>query len=261
MAGSYERRGPRSSARLRDRGACQHAFAIRIGAIAPRAPREENAPGMRASLILVVCRYRGGSGAARARRRPPAHRGLLRRCRRPRVLRARALVRDRRGAAPRPRRRTLLPPHRLARGGHHRPVPVRPPRRTGGRLAAWLCNPPSQPIAPLLGLSLLLFPDGRLPSPRWRAAAAVTVIAALLLFLGSLLRPGPLLAVQPVRQPDRDRGRGGPRRELRRARVAAGHHRYRARRGCRRAGACAGPAARNGCSSSSCSASGPPSRP
>ena len=62
----------------------------------------------------------------------------------------------------------------------------------GADLAAWLCNPPSQPIAPLLGLSLLLFPDGRLPSPRWRAAAAVAVIATLLLFLGSLLRPGPL---------------------------------------------------------------------
>ena len=62
----------------------------------------------------------------------------------------------------------------------------------GAEVAAWVWNPPSQPIAPLLGFALLLFPDGRLPSPRWRAAAAVPLLSATLLMLSPILRPGPL---------------------------------------------------------------------
>jgi len=47
-----------------------------------------------------------------------------------------------------------------------------------------------QPIAPLLGLSLLLFPDGRLPSRRWRPVAAMSAVA-ILGFVATVLRPGP----------------------------------------------------------------------
>ena len=36
---------------------------------------------------------------------------------------------------------------------------------TGAEVAAWMWNPLSQPEAPLLGLALLMFPDGRLPRP------------------------------------------------------------------------------------------------
>jgi signal transduction histidine kinase len=46
--------------------------------------------------------------------------------------------------------------------------------------------------APLLVLSLLLLPDGRLPSPRWRPAAAMCLVAIVLLPLSRLLTPGPM---------------------------------------------------------------------
>ena len=60
--------------------------------------------------------------------------------------------------------------------------------------AAWLDNPISQPSAALIGLSLMLFPDGRLVSPRWRAAAAVCWLAAVLVSVPSLLEPGSIPA-------------------------------------------------------------------
>jgi signal transduction histidine kinase len=49
-----------------------------------------------------------------------------------------------------------------------------------------------QAIVPLIGLSLLLFPDGRLPSRRWRAVAAISAVAILGFVVGAVLRPGPL---------------------------------------------------------------------
>ena len=48
-------------------------------------------------------------------------------------------------------------------------------------IAAWLANPVSQPSAALIGLSLMLFPDGRLASARWRRAAALSWLAVALL--------------------------------------------------------------------------------
>ena len=51
---------------------------------------------------------------------------------------------------------------------------------------------PTEPIAGLLGLTLLLFPDGHLPSPRWRPAAATLLLAMALLAVTDLIRPGPL---------------------------------------------------------------------
>jgi signal transduction histidine kinase len=44
--------------------------------------------------------------------------------------------------------------------------------------------------AGLLGLALLLFPDGRLPSGRWRPALASLVVGMALLVLAGMLRPG-----------------------------------------------------------------------
>ena len=49
----------------------------------------------------------------------------------------------------------------------------------------------SEATAGLLGLSLLLFPDGRLPSRRWRPAMASLLIGMALLLLAGTLRPGP----------------------------------------------------------------------
>ena len=47
-------------------------------------------------------------------------------------------------------------------------------------------------LAPLMGLSLLLFPDGHLPSRRWRAVAVISAVAILGFVVAAVLRPGPL---------------------------------------------------------------------
>ena len=60
--------------------------------------------------------------------------------------------------------------------------------------AAWLSNPVSQPSAALIGLSLMLFPDGRLASPHWRRAAVLCCVAAVLVSVPSLLEPGAIPA-------------------------------------------------------------------
>jgi signal transduction histidine kinase len=46
--------------------------------------------------------------------------------------------------------------------------------------------------APLLVLSLLLLPDGRVPSPRWRPVAAMALLGVVILPLSRVLQPGPL---------------------------------------------------------------------
>ena len=61
-------------------------------------------------------------------------------------------------------------------------------------IAAWLSNPVSQPSAALIGLSLMLFPDGRLASARWRIAAALSWLAVVLLSVPSVLEPGSIPA-------------------------------------------------------------------
>ena len=49
-----------------------------------------------------------------------------------------------------------------------------------------------QAVVPLIGLSLLLFPDGHLPSRRWRAVAVMSAVAILGFVVAALVRPGPL---------------------------------------------------------------------
>jgi signal transduction histidine kinase len=63
---------------------------------------------------------------------------------------------------------------------------------TAAPAAAWLALGPSEAVAGLLGLALLLFPDGRLPSPRWRPAAAILLLGLVLTLVGASVRPGSL---------------------------------------------------------------------
>jgi signal transduction histidine kinase len=65
-------------------------------------------------------------------------------------------------------------------------------RVAGASAAAWLSLGPSEAVAGFLGLALLLFPDGRLPSSRWRPAATILVLGIVLTFVGTSLRPGSL---------------------------------------------------------------------
>jgi signal transduction histidine kinase len=69
---------------------------------------------------------------------------------------------------------------------------VRDPTLTGAAGAAWFGSQISSAAAPLLGLVLLLFPDGRLPSPRWRPALVLTLTSIVVLTVGEAFAPGPL---------------------------------------------------------------------
>ena len=62
----------------------------------------------------------------------------------------------------------------------------------GGVFAAWLQNLTLPPAFGLLGMSLLLFPDGRLLSQRWRPALWLALTGISSVVLGYALRPGPL---------------------------------------------------------------------
>ena len=69
---------------------------------------------------------------------------------------------------------------------------VAPGSLPGGMAAAWLYNLGSSPAAGLLGVSLLLFPDGRLPSRRWRPALWLAILGIACVVSDDALRPGPL---------------------------------------------------------------------
>ena len=62
-----------------------------------------------------------------------------------------------------------------------------------GRLPgdAWAAGFPGEFVSALFGLSLLLFPDGRLPSRRWWPVLAMLTAAMVALLAANILRPGP----------------------------------------------------------------------
>lgn len=64
-------------------------------------------------------------------------------------------------------------------------------------LATWQWNVAAGIALPL---ALLLFPDGRLPGPRWRAATALGVAAAVASTLAVATRPGPLMGYEQLTQ-------------------------------------------------------------
>jgi signal transduction histidine kinase len=58
-----------------------------------------------------------------------------------------------------------------------------------GWLSSWVW---ATGVVPLVTLGVLLFPDGRLPSPRWRPVAGGAIAGMVLLAAAQALRPGPL---------------------------------------------------------------------
>jgi hypothetical protein len=73
-----------------------------------------------------------------------------------------------------------------------RAVFISPGTWPGDTTAAWLQNLGLPPGFGLLAVALLLFPDGRLPSTRWRPALWLALAGIALIVVGYGLRPGPL---------------------------------------------------------------------
>jgi hypothetical protein len=61
----------------------------------------------------------------------------------------------------------------------------------GGVSAAWFQNLTIPPCFGLVAVALMLFPDGRLPSPRWRPAVVIALLGSTGEVLGYAMRPGP----------------------------------------------------------------------
>ncbi|MDQ3862822.1 MAG: GAF domain-containing sensor histidine kinase [Actinomycetota bacterium] len=76
------------------------------------------------------------------------------------------------------------------------------PSLPGEEYAAWISTwLRFSGLIPLLVLLVLLFPHGRLPSPRWRFAVGTVIGGAVMLALGDALRFGPLLTYYYVYNP------------------------------------------------------------
>ena len=72
----------------------------------------------------------------------------------------------------------------------------------GAVFFTWLMNWTWIPAVGTIGtFLLLLFPDGRLPSPRWRAVAWFSAAVIVLASLGEAFRPGPLEGAPSVQNP------------------------------------------------------------
>jgi hypothetical protein len=77
-----------------------------------------------------------------------------------------------------------------------------PARLPGTEWAAWLAYWIWVPgVGPAMTFGLLLFPDGRLPTRRWRIAGLLAVVALVALAFGSAFTPGPLPDYPEVNNP------------------------------------------------------------
>jgi hypothetical protein len=71
----------------------------------------------------------------------------------------------------------------------------------GWRWVAWIGNWSWPPALTCLALSLLVFPDGRPPSPRWRPVAWVAITATVLLMMVGVTQSGTLQLAVSVKDP------------------------------------------------------------
>jgi hypothetical protein len=75
-------------------------------------------------------------------------------------------------------------------------------RLPGAMFFAWLENWTWIPAVGTIGtFLLLLFPDGRLPSPRWRVVAWLSAAAIVLTSFGEAFRPGALASAPSIQNP------------------------------------------------------------
>jgi hypothetical protein len=77
----------------------------------------------------------------------------------------------------------------------------RPSRLPGGAVAGWLSTLVQHSLVTTIVLLVLLFPTGRLLSPRWRPFALFAGTAIVVWVVSSALRPGPLEHFAPTRNP------------------------------------------------------------
>ena len=82
-----------------------------------------------------------------------------------------------------------------------RSVVVAPGSLPGGEFAAWLQAWVYAPLLLMIAPGLALFPDGRLPSPRWRPILWLSGFAFVLTVAGSATTAGPLLDGRYVENP------------------------------------------------------------
>jgi hypothetical protein len=71
----------------------------------------------------------------------------------------------------------------------------------GGEVSAWIVSWVWAPFNALLVFLGLLFPSGRLPSPRWRPFAALVGIVAVVGAMALALLPGPVSELGPIENP------------------------------------------------------------
>ena len=71
----------------------------------------------------------------------------------------------------------------------------------GADIAAWVQSWTGEPVAVVVVLLVLLFPDGHFLSPRWRRAGVAAVVACVVWAVALALNPGPLQAVETISNP------------------------------------------------------------
>jgi hypothetical protein len=76
-------------------------------------------------------------------------------------------------------------------------------------LAAWVLNWVWIPALGIQVLFFLLFPDGRVPGPRWRVVLGLAALGSALTLAARALMPGPLAEVPAIANPFGLRGSGG----------------------------------------------------